>query len=168
VRTSAGLLLYRRARGAGAAGDLEVLLVHPGGPYFARKDAGVWTIPKGEPNAGEALVDAARREFGEETGWAPQGDLLELTPVVQKGGKRVHAWAVEGDWDPARLVCNTFAMEWPPRSGQWRDFPEVDRARWCTLADAKRLMNPAQIVWLDELRIRLETSAPQARRGSPA
>jgi predicted NUDIX family NTP pyrophosphohydrolase len=145
-RTSAGVLLYRK-RGA----HLEVLLVHPGGPYFARKDGGVWTIPKGEPNEGEELLETARREFAEETGFAPDGPFVALPSVVQKGGKRVHAWALEADWDPATLVCNTFTMEWPPGSGQFRRFPEVDRAEWCTIELARRRMNPAQVRWLEEL-----------------
>jgi predicted NUDIX family NTP pyrophosphohydrolase len=146
MRTSAGLLLYRRRHSR-----IEVLLVHPGGPFFAGKDEGVWTIPKGEPEPGEEPLDTARREFAEETGFEPEGTFVALTPVTQKGGKRVFAWAVEGDWDPARLVCNMFEMEWPPRSGLVREFPEVDRAEWCTLDVARRRMNQAQAAWLDEL-----------------
>jgi predicted NUDIX family NTP pyrophosphohydrolase len=92
----------------------------------------------------------------------PSGDLRELSPVTQKGGKRVHAWALESDWDPSSLVCNTFTMEWPPRSGQWRTFPEVDRAKWCTLPEARRLMNPAQVVWLDDLAALLAGDGPGA------
>lgn len=146
MRLSAGLLLYRRREGR-----LEVLIAHPGGPLFARKDAGHWSIPKGEPAPGEDLLDTARREFAEETGFAPRGPFIALTPVVQKGGKRVHAWAAEDDWDPAQLTCNTFTLEWPPRSGQMRTFPEIDRAEWCDLEQARHRLKPAQAAWLDEL-----------------
>ena len=146
-RMSAGLLLYRRRRGT-----LEILIAHPGGPFFARKDEGVWTIPKGEPNSGEDLLAAAQREFEEETGFAPEGPFVPLSPVTQKGGKRVHAWAVEGDWDPSRLVCNTFELEWPPRSGRLKEFPEIDRAEWSDLDLARRRLKPAQAAWIDELQ----------------
>jgi predicted NUDIX family NTP pyrophosphohydrolase len=146
MRMSAGLLLYRyRDR------QLEVLIAHPGGPYFAGKDEGHWSIPKGEPATGEDLLEAARREFVEETGFAPAGPFLPLTSVTQKGGKRVHAWAVAGEWDPATLVCNTFRVEWPPGSGRVREFPEIDRAAWCSLDEARRRLKPAQTAWLDEL-----------------
>jgi predicted NUDIX family NTP pyrophosphohydrolase len=151
TRTSAGILLYRRREGRA-----EVLIVHPGGPFFARKHEGAWTIPKGEPNPGESLLDTARREFAEETGFAPEGRFVELTPVVQKGGKRVHAFAVEGDWDPSRLACNTFTLEWPRGSGRIRQYPEVDRAEWCPVDEARRRLNPAQAAWLDELEAMLD------------
>lgn len=143
---SAGLLLFRRRDGL-----VEVLIAHPGGPFFVNKDAGAWTIPKGEPLAGEPLLDAARREFGEETGFAPAGPFLPLAPVTQKSGKRVHAWAVEGDWDPATIVCNEVEIEWPPRSRRRLRFPEIDRAEWCSVELARRRLNPAQVAWLDEL-----------------
>jgi predicted NUDIX family NTP pyrophosphohydrolase len=146
--TSAGLLMFRR----GVEGP-EVFLVHPGGPWWANKDAGAWSIPKGEPDEGEQLVDTARREFQEETGVAiPDGELLPLGEVKQKAGKVVHAWAFEGDCDPARIVCNTFKMQYPPGSGQWRTFPEVDRAAFFDLAAAREKINPAQAAFLDRLR----------------
>jgi predicted NUDIX family NTP pyrophosphohydrolase len=125
-RRSAGLLLYRRRNGC-----LEVLLVHPGGPFWARKDDGAWSIPKGEHGPGEDPLAAARREFAEETGAAaPAGEALALGAFRQPSGKIVEAWAVEGDFDPARLNSNSFTMEWPPRSGKMREVPEVDRAGW--------------------------------------
>jgi predicted NUDIX family NTP pyrophosphohydrolase len=144
---SAGLLMYRRTESA-----LEVLLVHPGGPWFAKKDAGAWTIPKGEPSAGEELIETARREFTEETGVAvPDVELLPLGQVKQKAGKVVHAWAVEGDCDPDNITCNTFRMQYPPGSGQWRTFPEVDKAGFFGLAAARQKINAAQVEFLDRL-----------------
>ena len=142
---SAGLLMFRR-RG----GELEVLLAHPGGPFFARKDAGVWTIPKGEIGDEDALA-AAQREFTEETGLTAAGPFLSLGEIRQKSGKRVAAWAFEGDCDPAAIRSNTFTIEWPPRSGQMREFPEVDRAAWLSLATAQEKINPAQTALLDAL-----------------
>ena len=147
---SAGLLLYR-LRGR----ELEVLLVHPGGPYFRRKDLGAWTIPKGEAEPNEPLLDVARREFREETGLDLEGPFVELRAVRQKGGKLVHAWAVAGDCDPATLQSNTFSLEWPPRSGRHVDFPEVDRAEFFSLAKAREKINPAQVTLLDDLAQRL-------------
>jgi predicted NUDIX family NTP pyrophosphohydrolase len=143
---SAGLLMYRLC-----GGKAEVLLAHPGGPYFVNRDEGVWTIPKGEVGPGEDLLDAARREFEEETGFKPTGPFTPLTPVRQKGGKLVHAWAVEGDCDPAAAVSNTFSMEWPPRSGRWVAFPEVDRAEFFDLDVARTKVNAAQVGLVDEL-----------------
>src|SRR2546423_1134760 len=119
-RLSAGLLMYRFRDG-----ELQVFLVHPGGPYFARKDEDSWTIPKGEPDPGEDLLAAAQREFQEETGIAPAGPFTPLTPVKQKGGKVVHAWAFEGDCEGKAVVSNTFTMEWPPGSGRQAAFPEI-------------------------------------------
>jgi predicted NUDIX family NTP pyrophosphohydrolase len=159
MRTSAGLLLHRRCGGV-----LEVLLVHPGGPLFAGKDAGVWTIPKGEPLPGEPPVATARREFAEETGFSPEGPFVELPPITQRGGKRVLAWAVEGTWDPARLVCNTCRLEWPPRSGRFVEFPEVDRAEWCSVEVARHRMNPAQARWLDDLGALERQPSPAGER----
>jgi predicted NUDIX family NTP pyrophosphohydrolase len=144
--TSAGILLYRTS-------DLgiEVLLVHPGGPFWQRKDAGAWTIPKGLVEPGEALLDAARREFHEETGWPAEGEAMELGQIRQSSGKIVHAWAVQGDFDPSRLRSNSFEMEWPPRSGKVQLFPEVDAAAWYSLDEARRRILPAQAPLLDAL-----------------
>ena len=146
AKLSAGLLMYRRADG-----ELQVLLSHPGGPFFQSKDEGVWSIPKGEPEAGEDLLAAARREFAEETGLAPQEPFIPLSPIQQKGGKVVHAWAFEGDCDPNCLFSNTFRMEWPPKSGREMEFPEMDKADFFSLEAAKRKINPAQVPLLDEL-----------------
>jgi len=146
TRTSAGLLIYRR-RGR----TLEVLLVHPGGPFWAKKDLGGWSIPKGEIDPGEDPLAAARRELAEETGFPAEGDFLPLAPITQAGGKIVHAFALEGDADPAQLRSNTFSIEWPPRSGRQQSFPEVDRAAWLPLDLARRKINPAQIALLDQL-----------------
>lgn len=146
VKVSAGILMYRK-RGQ----DIEVFLVHPGGPFFEKKDAGVWGIPKGEIDEGEDALAAALREFEEETGFNAEGEFLPLTPVTQKGGKIVQAWAVEGDCDPEKLKSNLFTMEWPPRSGRQHEFPEVDRAGWFTIPDAKQKINPAQVAFLDGL-----------------
>lgn len=152
-KQSAGLLMYRRREGA-----LEVLLVHPGGPFWARRDDGAWTIPKGEIDRvnGEEPLATACREFREETGLTPQGPFVALAPVRQKGGKVVHAWAFAGDCDPAALTSNLFTMEWPPRSGVFASFPEVDRAAFFGVAEARRKLNPAQVAWLDELAGALE------------
>jgi predicted NUDIX family NTP pyrophosphohydrolase len=150
--TSAGLLVFRRKQDG-----LEVLLVHPGGPYFRKKDDGYWTIPKGEAAEGEDLQTRARIEFEEELGFAPGDDWLELGSVKQKGGKTVHAWAFEGDLrSNFELASNTFEMEWPPRSGKKQQFPEIDQARFFSLELAKSKINPAQTVFLDRLRDALE------------
>ena len=146
-KTSAGLLLYRRA-----GGGLEVLLVHPGGPFWARKDDGAWSIPKGEHGEEEDPRAAALRELAEELGSAPAlGDLLDLGEIRQKSGKVVRAFAAEGDFDPDTLHSNTFEMEWPPRSGRRQSFPEVDRAAWLTPEQAKGKINAAQAEFLDRL-----------------
>jgi predicted NUDIX family NTP pyrophosphohydrolase len=146
TRTSAGLLMYRR-RG----GTLEVFLVHPGGPFWARKDAGAWSIPKGEIDPTEEPLAAAKREFTEETGFPAEGAFRPLAPITQAGGKMVQAWAVEGDLDPTALQSNSFSIEWPPRSGRQQAFPEIDRAAWFPLEIARRKINPAQAALLDEL-----------------
>ena len=146
ARTSAGLLLYRRRAGA-----LEVFLAHPGGPFWARKDEGAWSIPKGEVQSGEAPLAAARREFLEETGFAIDGPFLELSPVVQRGGKTVHVWAAEADVDPAALVSNSFTLEWPPRSGRVRECPEIDRASWMTVDEARAKILVSQRPIIDAL-----------------
>jgi predicted NUDIX family NTP pyrophosphohydrolase len=149
-KESAGLLLYRRRGGA-----LEVFLVHPGGPFWAKKDAGAWSIPKGEIDSDEDKQAAALRELKEETGLTVSGEMLPLTTIRQKGHKVVHAWAVEADCDPAKVVSNTFAREWPPRSGKTQEFPEVDRAAWFGLAEARAKINPAQAALIDELAEKL-------------
>lgn len=136
-------------------GHWQVLLAHPGGPFFRNKDEGAWSIPKGEVEPGEDWLEAAQREFEEEIGVTPLGPFTPLTPVEQKGGKVVHAWAFEGDCDPSAIVCNTFTMEWPPRSGQQVRFPEVDKAEFFNLVTAKKKINPAQVSLLDELESRL-------------
>lgn len=151
--TSAGILLYRLIEGAP-----QILLIHPGGPYWTKKDEGAWSIPKGEAEENEDLRDCALREMREELGPAVAVDadgLLELGTVRQKGGKVVHAWAAEADFDPAQLDSNTFSMEWPPRSGQQREFPEADRAEWLDPEVAKRKINPAQAAFVDRLLERL-------------
>ena len=145
-KRSAGLILFRfRSR------QLQVLLVHPGGPYFASKDAGAWSIPKGEYTEGEDPTAVALREFEEETGLRPSGPLLSLGDVRQAGGKVVTAFAVEGDLDPDTLRSNPFVMEWPPRSGRLQSFPEVDRAGWFTFAEARKKILAAQAPLLDRL-----------------
>jgi predicted NUDIX family NTP pyrophosphohydrolase len=153
VALSAGLLLYRRHGGA-----LEVLLVHPGGPFFQRRDLGAWSLPKGEVGPGEDPQAAARRELAEETGLsAPGVGLRDLGEVRQRGGKRVRAWAFEGDCDPGALRSNHFELEWPPRSGRVRQFPEVDRAAFFALAEARERINPAQAAFLDRLAAALDS-----------
>ena len=150
MRKSAGILLYRRKEEA-----LEVFLVHHGGPYWQGKDAGAWSITKGEFTAEEAPLDAARREFKEETGIWLSGSFVELTPIKQKGGKLVYAWALEGDLDADAIVCNTFKMEWPPKSGQWKTYPEVDKGAWFTIEEAKQKINASQVALIEELIDRL-------------
>ena len=150
-KRSAGLLLWRR----GPAG-VEVLLGHPGGPLFARKDDGVWTIPKGEYDATEEPLAAARREFGEEIGvLPPAGDVVPLGEVTQRGGKVVTVWAQEGDLDVAAVDSNLFAMQWPPRSGRTQEFPELDRAAWFGLDAARAKVFPSQLPFLERLAAQL-------------
>ena len=150
AKQSAGLLMYRRT-----PSGPELFLAHPGGPYFAKKDDGVWTIPKGEPAPGEALIDCARREFEEETGMRPQGELVALGEIKQAGGKVVHAWAFAGEWGDRDLRCNTFELEWPPRSGRRQAFPEIDRACFFAIDEARRKINPAQVGLIDRLLAQL-------------
>jgi predicted NUDIX family NTP pyrophosphohydrolase len=145
-KTAAGLLLYRR-RSLG----VEVLLAHPGGPFWARKDLGAWTIPKGEIDPGEDPVSAARREFREEIGLDVTAPVEPLGQIKQPGGKIVLIWTAEGDFDPARLASNTFEMEWPKGSGHMRIFPEVDRAAWFDLGEARRRILPGQAPFLEAL-----------------
>jgi predicted NUDIX family NTP pyrophosphohydrolase len=149
AKRSAGLLLYRRTPA------LEVFLVHPGGPFWAKKDDGAWSVPKGEYSDGEEPLDAARREFVEEIGVAVDGPFLPLGEVKQAGGKIVTAWAVEGELDPATIRSNTLSLEWPPKSGKMRDFPEVDRAAWFTLEDASVKLIPGQTPLLHRLAEKL-------------
>jgi predicted NUDIX family NTP pyrophosphohydrolase len=149
---SAGLLLFRRPAGA-----LELFLAHPGGPFWKGRDAGAWTIPKGLVNAGEELLDAARREFEEETGIRPAGPFVPLGSVRQKAGKVVHAWAWEGDADPAAVTSNTTRSQWPPGSGKWISYPEVDRCAWFAPAVARIRLNPAQAELIDRLDAALRT-----------
>jgi predicted NUDIX family NTP pyrophosphohydrolase len=145
-KVSAGLLLYRLVN------DMpEVLLVHPGGPFFRNKDKGWWTVPKGELLPDEDALSAAKREFEEETGYKPTGAFRMLQPVIQKGGKLVHCWAVNGDFDSAEITSNTFALEWPPKSGKIVDFPEIDRAAWFSLKEAMGYINEQQQNLLTEL-----------------
>lgn len=153
AKTSAGLLMYRRRRG-----DLEVLLVHPGGPFWAHKDEGAWSIPKGEYSAGEDPLETAIREFREETGFQVSGEFIPLTPRRQPSGKIITAWALEGDLDPTAIRSNTFSMEWPPHSGSQREFPEVDRAEWFPLEVAKSKITKGQVDFLDELALILKRS----------
>jgi predicted NUDIX family NTP pyrophosphohydrolase len=152
---SAGILLYRRA-----AGGLEVLLVHPGGPFWSRRDLGAWSIPKGEADEGEEALACARREFEEETGSLAPADLVELGEIRQRGGKRVQAWAGEGDLDASAITSSTFEMEWPPRSGRLESFPEIDRAAWFEVAEARERLLPAQLPLLDRLAERVGSGGP--------
>jgi predicted NUDIX family NTP pyrophosphohydrolase len=147
-RRSAGLLLYRRR----PDGGIEVLLAHPGGPIWAKRDEGAWTVPKGEFHDGEEPWDVARREFEEETGHPPpDGDPIDLGEIRQKGGKLVAAWALEGDLDPATAHSNTFPLEWPPRSGRWITIPEIDRVEWFTPDEARRRIKDTQIPFIERL-----------------
>jgi predicted NUDIX family NTP pyrophosphohydrolase len=145
AEVSAGLLVYRHA------GEFEVLLAHPGGPYWVKKDAGAWTIPKGLVEPGADLLATATREFTEETGFVAQGPFVPLKPVTQKSGKIVHAFACAGDFDADKLVSNTFEIEWPPRSGKRKSFPEIDRVAWLTRGAAREKILAYQLPFLDEL-----------------
>ena len=145
-KRSAGLIMFRRL-----TGELEVFLVHPGGPIWAKKEEGVWTIPKGEYEDDEEPLAAARREFEEETGFKANGEFLNLGAITQKSGKRVAAWAFEGDCDPARLISNTCEIEWPPRSGRRLTIHEVDRGRWFSIEEARRYIRTEQQPLLDNL-----------------
>jgi len=146
INTSAGLLLYKFQ-----ALEIYFFLVHPGGPYFTKKDEGSWTILKGEIDMNEDELDAAKREFIEETGYLPGGNFIALNSIQQKGGKIVKCWAIEGDIDPAKLVSNTFEMEWPPKSGKMQTYPEIDRGAWFTFAEAKKKINERQISFLEQV-----------------
>ncbi|ANE49795.1 NUDIX domain-containing protein [Flavisolibacter tropicus] len=151
MRKSAGILLYRKEKS-----KIEVLLVHPGGPFWAQKDLGVWSIPKGEYNENEDPLLAAVREVEEETGYRPQGPFLPLAPIKQKAGKQVMAWAAEGDLNPETIKSNTFKLQWPPNSGKWITIPEVDKAGWFSPAVAKQKIIPTQIPLIVELLVNLK------------
>lgn len=154
-KISAGLLMYRIKDGA-----IQVLLGHPGGPFFQKKDDGAWTIPKGEPDADEDLLLTAQREFKEETGLAPKGAFIPLKPIQQKGGKVVHAWAFKGDCDPNSIKSNFFTMEWPPKSGRQMRFPEMDRAEFFDLNVARKKIRSGQEALIDELEVILTERWP--------
>ncbi|UKT62615.1 NUDIX domain-containing protein [Pedobacter mucosus] len=153
MKLSAGILLFKKFDEG-----LAFFLVHPGGPFFARKDAGFWTIPKGELFTNEKPLDAAIREFNEEIGFTPEGEFIELDAITQKGGKKVLCWAIEGDFDISNLVSNTFEIEWPPKSGKKKSYPEVDKAIWANYEEAILLINERQISFLDQLILKLSSS----------
>ena len=153
AKKSSGLLMYRIRNEA-----LEVFLVHPGGPFWSKKDLGAWSIPKGEYEPDEEPLEAAKREFREETGLEAQGDFTKLTPVKQKGGKVVSVWAFKGDCNPESVRSNRFSLEWPPKSGKLVEFPEIDRAAWYTIEEAKEKIFEGQIPFLDEFRAILQAS----------
>lgn len=153
-KQAAGILLYRRPStplGAGPSTALEVLLAHPGGPLWARKDAGAWTLPKGQFTEGELPLDAAKREFEEEMGSKPQGEFVSLGTLKQPSGKIIHAWAAESDFDVTTVKSNLFPMEWPPKSGRIEEFPEVDRAGWFSIEEARTKILKGQAPFLDRL-----------------
>jgi predicted NUDIX family NTP pyrophosphohydrolase len=162
-KLSAGIVLYRKRET-----EIEVLIVHPGGPFWAKKDDGAWSIPKGEYVEGQDPLSVAKREFVEEIGFEVTGHFVELPPAKQPSGKIIRAWAVEGDLDAASIRSNTFSMEWPPKSGRIQQFPEVDRALWCEVALARRKLLSGQRVLLDglEQQIRDKTIRNDARRQS--
>ena len=159
-KESAGILMYRMR-----SASLEVFLVHPGGPYWAKKDRGAWSIPKGEFDAGEDHLAAAKREFQEETGFFPEGSFVALTPVKQAGGKVIYAWAVQGDCDGKTIQSNTFSMEWLPRSGKYQEFPEVDRAEWFAMDIAKEKILKGQVSLLEELSQLVEKATGNHQAG---
>ena len=156
VKKSAGILLYRLLKN-----KPEFFLVHPGGPFWTNKDAGAWTIPKGEYDINEEPLAAAIREFSEETGHIISGNFISLTPIIQKAGKQVDAWALEGEIDATNIRSNSFKIEWPPKSGNWKSYPEIDRAEWFDLKTAKEKINPAQVAFLEELIMKLDGPGEQ-------
>ena len=149
-KKSAGLLLFREV-----SGHLEVLLVHPGGPLWAKKDEGAWSIPKGEFEDNEDPLAAAKREFKEETGFTVDGEMISLEPLRQPSGKLVYAWAIKRDLDPSQLKSNTFSIEWPPKSEKYQEFPEIDRAAWFAIEEATRKILKGQTAFLDQLQEKL-------------
>jgi predicted NUDIX family NTP pyrophosphohydrolase len=156
-KKSSGILLYRLSNKR-----IEFFLIHPGGPFFIKKDLGTWSIPKGEFSETENAFDAAIREFKEEVGVDLAGKAIELSSIKQKGGKQVFAWAMEGDLDPQKISSNTFTLEWPPKSGKFRDYPEVDKGKWFDYDTAKQKLNPAQVLFLEELIKKLNLSEEQS------
>ncbi|MEP7147207.1 MAG: NUDIX domain-containing protein [bacterium] len=150
-KKSAGILLYRLDKNL-----IEIFLVHPGGPFWAKKDAGSWSIPKGEFTDEEDALTAAKREFFEETGSRVTGDFIELTPVNLKSGKTVYAWAAEGDIDPDKIFSNSFEIEWPPRSGKMQEFPEIDRGEWFSIHVSREKINASQIGLIEELEAKIK------------
>jgi predicted NUDIX family NTP pyrophosphohydrolase len=151
MKKSAGILLFKKS-----GKDLHFFLVHPGGPFWKNKDVGAWSIPKGEYPETEDSLLAAQREFFEETGCRIEGKFIQLQPIQQKAGKQVLAWGVQGDIDPEQIVSNTFSIEWPYKSGKWKEFPEVDKAAWFSPSEAKKKINPAQVPLLDDLLEQLD------------
>lgn len=166
AQVSAGLVLFRRGAQGGGPGRLALFLAHPGGPFWRGRDAGAWTIPKGVVQPGEALLDAACREFREETGVEPHAPYLALGHVRQRAGKRVHAWAWEGDADPDAAVSNTTRAEWPRGSGRWLTYPEVDRYGWFAPDAAREKLNPAQAAFVGRLEAALGLAPPGPAGGS--
>jgi predicted NUDIX family NTP pyrophosphohydrolase len=165
TKQSAGILLFRHREDG-----VEVLIVHPGGPFWARKDLGAWSVPKGEYEDGETALVCALRELEEELGSLPdisEDELIDLGEVRLRSGKRVHVWAAESDFDPSTLDSDTFTMQWPPRSGRQREFPEVDRAEWFTPPRAKRKLNPAQTAFVDRLLEQLQGRRSGPKSGTP-
>ena len=157
IKQSAGLLMYRK-RGE----VLQVLLVHPGGPFWAKKDLGAWSIPKGEFGEDEDALKAARREFEEETGFLPTGQFVRLGVIKQPNSKLIHAWAFEGDLDARKIKSNKFSIEWPPQSGKQKEFPEVDRAEWFAVDTAREKIIMGQVSFIDELQRVLDAGPPEA------
>ena len=151
-QVSAGLMMYRKS-----GSSVEIFLVHPGGPFWARKEQGAWSIPKGLVEPGEDKLEAAKREFSEETSVVPSGPFIELGQIRQRSGKEVYAWAFEGKCDPPSIKSNTFALEWPPRSGRMSEFPEIDRGEFFAVAEALRKINPQQAEFVNRLYDRLES-----------
>jgi predicted NUDIX family NTP pyrophosphohydrolase len=160
---SGGILLFRRL-----AGRLQLMLVHPGGPYWEHKDAGVWSIPKGLFEENEKPLDAARREFAEETGFEAEGEFIELGELVQPSKKVVHAWALERDLDTTRIKSNTFSLEWPPDSGHVEDYPEIDKGQWFDIDEARKKISRGQAGFIDRLIDRLQYVPPAAGSGASA
>ena len=152
TQVSAGLMMYRKS-----GSSVEIFLVHPGGPFWAKKEQGAWSIPKGLVEPGEDKLEAAKREFSEETSLVPSGPFIELGQIRQKSGKQVYAWAFEGKCDPPSIKSNTFALEWPPRSGRMSEFPEIDRGEFFAIAEALRKINPQQAEFVNRLNDRLKS-----------